>query len=153
MTFTAPDPLAMGTRRGSIDPGVLLYMPPAGKMSPGDIEHMLYERSGLLGVSGLSGDMRVLLATDLPSAREAVDLFVFRIGFGMDALAASPGGLDGLVFTAGIGEHAPEIRAAMCGRLRWLGVDPGVSDARVEVHVIPTDEEAMIARHTIGTIA
>ena len=97
--------------------------------------------------------MRVLLASDQPRAREAVELFVFRIARETAALTASLGGLDGLIFTAGIGEHAPAIRTAVCERLRWLGADPGVAGARVEVLVIPTDEEAMIARHTIDTIA
>jgi acetate kinase len=162
MTFTALDGLVMGTRCGAIDPGVLLYMAQQRKMSPDDIEHLLYEKSGLLGVSGLSGDMRVLLASDLPRAREAIELFVFRIGRETAALAASLGGLDGFVFTAGIGENAPEIRAAVCERLRWLGIVPGTETAgslisapgsRVEVHVIPTDEDAMIGQHTVETIA
>jgi acetate kinase len=161
MTFTALDGLMMGTRCGAIDPGVLLYMAQQRNLSPDDIEHLLYEKSGLLGVSGLSGDMRVLLASDLPRAREAVELFVFRIARETAALAASPGGLDGFVFTAGIGEHAPEIRTAVCERLRWLGVVPGspdgslisAPDSGVEVRVIPTDEDAMIGQHTVETIA
>jgi acetate kinase len=161
MTFTALDGLVMGTRCGAIDPGVLLYMAQQQNLSPDDIEHLLYEKSGLLGVSGLSGDMRVLLASELPRAREAVELFVFQIARETAALAASLGGLDGFVFTAGIGEHAPEIRTAVCERLRWLGVVPGspdgslisAPDSGVEVHVIPTDEEAMIGQHTVETIA
>ena len=162
MTFTALDGLVMGTRSGTIDPGVLLYMLQQKHMSPADVEQLLYEKSGLLGVSGLSSDMRVLLASDLPRAREAVELFVFRIARETAALAASLGGLDGFVFTAGIGEHAPEIRAAVCERMRWLGVLPGTEpagsrisarDSLVEVHVIPTDEEAMIGRHTLETLA
>jgi len=161
MTFTALDGLVMGTRCGAIDPGVLLYMAQQQKLSPDAIEHLLYEKSGLLGVSGLSSDMRELLASDLKRAREAVELFVFRIARETAALAASLGGLDGFVFTAGIGEHAPEIRAAVCERLRWLGVAPGSPDGSlisapgsgVEVRVIPTDEEAMIGHHTVETIA
>jgi len=161
MTFTALDGLMMGTRCGAIDPGVLLYMARQQKLSPDDIEHLLYEKSGLLGVSGLSGDMRVLLACDQPRAREAIELFVFRIARETAALAASLGGLDGFVFTAGIGEHAPEIRAAVCERLRWMGVVPGspggslisAPGSPVEVRVIPTDEEAMIGQHTVETIA
>jgi len=161
MTFTALDGLMMGTRCGAIDPGVLLYMARQQKLSPEDIEHLLYEKSGLLGVSGLSGDMRVLLASGQPRAREAVELFVFRIARETAALAASLGGMDGFVFTAGIGEHAPEIRAAVCERLRWIGVVPGSPDGSlisapespVEVRVIPTDEETMIGQHTVETIA
>jgi acetate kinase len=165
MTFTALDGLAMGTRCGAIDPGVLLYMLQQKKMSPHDVEQLLYLKSGLLGVSGLSSDMRELLASDHPRAREAVELFVFRIARETAALAASLGGLDGFVFTAGIGEHAPEIRAAVSERLRWLGLVPGsgasptsggpigAPDSRVEVHVIPTDEEAMIGQHTLETLA
>jgi acetate kinase len=162
MTFTALDGLVMGTRCGAIDPGVLLYMLQQKNLSPHEVEQLLYEKSGLLGVSGLSSDMRMLLASDQPRAREAVDLFVFRVARETAALAASLGGLDGFVFTAGIGEHAPEIRAAVCERLRWLGVLPGTATAGsrisapgslVEVHVIPTDEEAMIGQHTLETLA
>jgi acetate kinase len=151
----------MGTRCGAIDPGVLLYMAQVKQMSPSEIQHVLYEQSGLLGVSGLSGDMRVLLASDQPRAREAIELFVFRIARETAALAASLGGLDGFIFTAGIGENAPAIRAAVCERLRWLGVITGPPNgslisgpsSTVEVHVIPTDEEAMIAHHTLETLA
>jgi acetate kinase len=161
MTFTALDGLMMGTRCGAIDPGVLLYMAQVKQMSPSEIQHVLYEQSGLLGVSGLSGDMRVLLASDQPRAREAIELFVFRIARETAALAASLGGLDGFIFTAGIGENAPAIRAAVCERLRWLGVITGPPNgslisgpsSTVEVHVIPTDEEAMIAHHTLETLA
>lgn len=163
MGFTALDGLMMGTRCGTIDAGVLLYMLQQKGLSPHEVEQVLYKQSGLLGVSGMSSDMRVLLASPDPQAREAVELFVFRIARETAALAGSLGGLDGLVFTGGIGEHAAEIRAAVCERLRWLGVVPGVistsgvgrisaPESRVEVHVIPTDEEAMIAQHTMTTL-
>ena len=162
MGFTALDGLVMGTRCGAIDPGVLLYMLRQKGLSPHEVEQVLYQRSGLLGISGMSSDMRTLLASDQPHAREAVESFVFRVARETAALAASLGGLDGFVFTAGIGEHAAEIRTAVCERLRWMGVVPGTAPAascisapesRVEVHVIPTDEEAMIARHTLKVLA
>ena len=160
MGFTALEGLVMGTRCGSLDPGVVLYLLQEKGMSAPEIEALLYKHSGLLGVSGLSSDMRTLEASPDVRAREAIELFVFQIARETAALAASMGGLDGFVFTAGIGEHAPEVRAAVCERLRWLGVrmdktanaarattigEPGSS---VAVMVIPTDEEAMIARHT-----
>ena len=164
MGFTALDGLVMGTRCGTIDAGVVLYMLQQKGLSAQEVEQVLYKRSGLLGVSGISSDMRTLTASPEPRAREAVELFVYRIAQQTAALAASLGGIDGFVFTAGIGEHAPEVRALVCERLAWLGVafDPaantgGVSrlstpDSRVEVHVIPTDEEAMIARHTLEVV-
>ena len=164
MGFTALDGLMMGTRCGTIDPGVILYMLQQKGLPAAEIETLLYQRSGLLGVSGISSDMRVLLESRTPEAREAVELFVFRIAREAAALAGSLGGLDGFVFTAGIGEHAAPIRAAVCKRLAWLGValDPAANarhadrisarDAPVEVRVIPTDEEAMIVRHTLETI-
>jgi acetate kinase len=157
--FSVLDGLVMATRCGDLDPGVLLYLARQGR-SCGDIEDMLYRRSGLLGVSGISGDVRRLLASDDPRAREALDLFAYRFALEAGALASALGGLDGLVFTAGIGEHAPAIRAQACGRLAWLGLelDAAANSAgsavistprsRVEVRVIATDEEAMIARHT-----
>ena len=160
MGFTALDGLMMGTRCGSIDPGVVLYLLQQRGMTAAEIEDLLYRRSGLLGVSGLSGDMRNLLASDTPGAAEAIDLFVFRAIREIGALTASVGGLDALVFTAGIGAHAAPIRARICAGLGWLGVSldlaanaigaPVISSraSRVEVRVIETDEEAMIARHT-----
>ena len=164
MGFTALDGLMLGTRCGTIDPGVILYLLQQKRLPAAEIETLLYQRSGLLGVSGLSSDMRVLLDSSTAAAREAVELFVFRIAREAAALAGSLGGLDGFVFTAGIGEHAAQIRAAVCTRLAWLGVaiDPGANnadagrisaaDSRVEVRVIPTDEEAMIVRHTLETL-
>jgi acetate kinase len=129
-----------------------------------EVETLLYQQSGLLGVSGISSDMRVLLESPAAAAREAIDLFVFRIAREAAALAGSLGGLDGFVFTAGIGEHAAEIRTAVCARLDWLGVamDPAANGnhaeristagSKVEVRVIPTNEEAVIVRHTLETI-
>ena len=160
MSFTALDGLPMGTRCGALDPGVVLYLLQARGMSAEAVSDMLYKHSGLLGVSGLDSDMRMLSESSSPAAREAVELFAFRIARETGALVASLGGLDGLVFTAGIGEHAPEVRRMVCERLGWLGItlDDAANrqpngrissvDSRIAVHVIPTDEEAMIARHT-----
>ena len=164
MSFTALDGLVMGTRCGTLDPAVVLYLIQQRGMTAKAVEELLYQRSGLLGVSGVSNDMRTLLASDDPHAAEAVDLFVFRLAREAGGLASSLGGLDGFVFTAGIGEHAAPVRAAAGERLAWLGVridaaanargDAVISapDSRVEVRVIPTNEEAMIARHTLETI-
>lgn len=168
MGFTALDGLVMGTRCGQLDAGVLLWLMDERGLGARDIEHLLYRESGLLGVSGgLSSDMRVLLASDRPEAREAVDLFVHRAVCEVGALAAAMGGLDAVVFTAGIGEHAAPIRARVLQALGWLGagVDAQANEAavalpddearcispaggRVRAWVIPTDEEGAIARHT-----
>lgn len=165
MGFTALDGLPMGTRCGAIDPGVLLYLMREKRMDVTDIERLLYHKSGLLGVSGISNDMRVLLDSSAPAAQDAVNLFVFRISREIGALAASMGGLDGLVFTAGIGERAAVIRAAVCERVAWLGLtlDPAANqshgprisaaNSRLSAWVIPTDEERMIALHTREVIA
>jgi acetate kinase len=159
MGFSSLDGLLMATRCGSLDPGIILHLGRAGR-SFADIEDMLYRCSGLLGVSAISGDIRELLATDDPHAAEAIELFTYRIAAETAAMACALGGLDGLVFTAGIGEHAPSVRAEICARLAWLGVSidlaanaSGVAristaGSPVEVRVMPTDEEAMIARHT-----
>jgi acetate kinase len=164
MGFTALDGLMMGTRCGTIDPGVILYMLQQKHLAVAEVETLLYQQSGLLGVSGISSDMRVLLESTAAAAREAIELFVFRIAREAAALAGSLGGLDGFVFTAGIGEHAAPIRTAVCARLGWLGVamDPAANGnhseristavSKVEVRVIPTDEEAVIVRHTLETI-
>jgi acetate kinase len=164
MGFTALDGLVMGTRCGAIDPGVILYMLQEQHLTPAAITDILYKKSGLLGVSGISSDMRALLDNADTHARQAVELFVFRIARQTAALAGTLEGLDGVVFTAGIGEHAPEIRDAVCKRLAWLGVviDPvanaanagriSAAHSRIEVRVIPTDEEAMIARHTLQVL-
>jgi acetate kinase len=160
MGFTALDGLPMGTRSGSVDPGVLLYLMDELHMDARAIEKLLYQRSGLLGVSGISSDMRVLAQSDAPAARLAIDLFVYRIGRELGSLAAALGGLDALVFTAGIGEHQPAIRSRICATAAWLGVEVderanvsggariSTASSRVSVWIIPTDEEAMIARHT-----
>lgn len=159
MGFSALDGLMMGTRCGALDPGVVLYLLQSLQMSPEAISQMLYQQSGLLGVSGISGDMQVLLASAAPEAAEAVDLFIYRITCEIGALAAAMGGLDALVFTAGIGEHAPSIRARVVKTSAWLGalLDDDANQAgqihlhsvnsRVQILCIPTDEERMIARH------
>jgi acetate kinase len=160
MGFTALDGLPMGTRCGSIDPGVVLYLIDEQHLDPRQIEHMLYSESGLLGISGVASDMRTLLESPDAKAKEAIDYFVYRIGRELGSLTSALGGLDALVFTAGIGEHAAPIRAAVCRAAAWLGVElddaknavggPQInaSTSRVAVRVIPTDEELMIARHT-----
>jgi acetate kinase len=159
MGFSALDGLVMATRCGSLDPGVILYLMRKGHSSA-DIENMLYRRSGLLGVSGISDDLRVLLASDDPRAEEAIELFTYRIATEAGGLVSALGGLDGLVFTGGIGEHSAAIRSAVCDRLAWLGLllDPTANathaacisapNSSVELRIIPTDEEAMIAHHT-----
>jgi acetate kinase len=159
MGFSALDGLMMATRCGLIDPGVLLYLLRQGH-DVDDLEDMLYRRCGLLGVSGISGDVRALLASDAPAAHEALELFAYRIAWEAGALASTLAGVDGLVFTGGIGEHAPRIRAEVCARLSWLGLrldaqanltgEPCISlpDSAIEVRVIATNEEAMIAHHT-----
>lgn len=160
MSFTALDGLVMSTRCGTLDPGVVLYLLQAKGLSADAIETLLYEQSGLLGVSGITGDMRDLLADPCEFAREAVALFVFRVARELCAMLAALGGLDGIVFTAGIGENAPELRRQVCERLAWLGIEldaaanavgTGCISAQsspIEVWVVPTDEEAMIAWHT-----
>ena len=160
MGLTALDGLPMGTRCGTLDPGALLYLMRSEGLDTAAAEHLLYERSGLLGVSGISSDMRTLLASDQPGAKEAVDLFVYRIGRELGSLAAALGGLDALVFTGGIGEHAAPIRARVCADARWLGITldeaanaaggPRISadGSRASAWAIPTDENLMIARHT-----
>jgi acetate kinase len=165
MGFTAVEGLVMGTRTGSLDPGVLLYLLQSEGYDAARIEDLIYRRSGLLGVSGLTGDMKILLESDDPKASQAVDLFVWAAARHTGALASSLGGLDAFVFTAGIGENASEVRARIGARLAWLGVeiDPDANAAaapvistpqsRVVVRVIPTDEERMIALHSRAVIA
>jgi acetate kinase len=158
--FTPLDGLCMGTRPGAIDPGVILYMMQTLGLSAKEIETTLYNKSGLLGISGVSNDMRELLASETPAARLAIDYFVYRAAKEIGAFAAVLGGVDGLVFTAGIGEHSVEIRARICEASAWLGVEldaranaehgPRIttSQSPVSAWVIPTNEELMIARHT-----
>jgi acetate kinase len=160
MGFTAIEGLMMGTRTGSIDPGVLLYLMENKSMGVKELTKMLYKESGLLGVSGISQDMRTLLASDKPEAREAVDLFCYRIVREIGSLMAAAGGLDALVFTGGIGEHAAPVRKAVCKSFGWLGLklDDAANagdqirisraDSAIDVLVIPTNEEWMIAEHT-----
>jgi acetate kinase len=161
MGFTALDGLPMGTRCGQLDPGVVLHLLLEKGWSPKDVERLLYRDAGLRGLSGVSNDVRDLLASDAPGARLALDYFVYRIGRELGSLAAAMDGIDALVLTAGIGENSPEMRARICTRAAWLGVHlddaanraggPRISatDSRVSAWVIPTDEELMIAEHTV----
>jgi acetate kinase len=165
MGFTALDGLPMGTRCGALDPGVILYLLRERGMNADQIEQLLYHQSGLLGVSGLSSDMRELEGSSDRRAIEAIDLFIFRIARELGALTATLGGLDGLVFTAGIGEHSAEVRRRVCEASRWLGIKLdrqanargaeciSGADSRVSVWTIPTDEERMIARQTVEVLA
>jgi acetate kinase len=158
--FTALDGLCMGTRPGSLDPGIALFLFQQLGLSVKTVEEVLYKQSGLLGISGISSDMRDLLGQSDPRARLAVDYFVYRAAKEIGAMAAVLGGVDGLVFTAGIGENSAEIRRRISEASRWLGITldesanaaggPRISTPQspVSAWVIPTDEEAMIARHT-----
>jgi acetate kinase len=160
MSFTALDGLCMGTRPGSIDPGVVLYLFQTFQLSPREVEGILYRKSGLLGISGISNDTRRLESSAEPTARLAIDYFVYRATREIGALASVLGGLDGLVFTAGIGENSPELRRRICAASAWLGVNLDEDANRsnrsrlstalssVSVWRIPTNEELMIARHT-----
>jgi acetate kinase len=158
--FTALDGLCMGTRPGSVDPGVILHLFQTMGRSVAEVEKLLYKQSGLLGISGISNDMRALVGNPAPAAHLAVDYFVYQAAKHIGALAGVLGGVDALVFTAGIGEHSAEIRRRMCEASAWLGVTldqaanaahgPRIStpDSRVSAWVVPTNEELMIARHT-----
>jgi acetate kinase len=160
MGFTAVDGLVMGTRTGNLDPGVLLYLMERKSWDAARLTRLLYKESGLLGVSGISQDMRDLLASHAPEAAEAVDLFCYRIARELGSLAAAVGGLDALVFTGGIGEHAAAIRSRVAALSGWLGLALDAeanaadharieaADSRVAVAVVPTNEEWMIAHHT-----
>jgi acetate kinase len=165
MGFTALDGLMMATRAGSVDPGILLYLLQERGMTPEELSEMLYHRSGMLGVSGSSADMRELLARGDPHSREAVALYEHSVVREAGALIAALGGIDALVFTAGIGQHAAPVRARVCAALSWLGIEIdatanaahaiciGTPRSRVSVWVVPTDEEVVIARDTLRLIA
>jgi acetate kinase len=164
MGFSPLSGLLMGTRPGELDPGLILWLMQAKGMSLKEVETMLYHDCGLKGVSGISADMRDLLGNNDPRAKQAVELFVYRICWELGALAAVAGGLDALVFTAGIGENAASVREAVCRRCAWLGIEldqranarnaDRISSASspVSVWVIPTDEESMIATHTLALV-
>src|SRR5256886_990009 len=164
MGFTALDGIPMGTRPGQIDPGVLLYLLTEKGMTPTAVQDLLYRDSGLKGLSGISNDTRELQSNPDHRARLAVDYFVYRVGLNAGMLAAALGGLDAFVFTAGIGENSPTIRARIAEKLAWLGVvlDPAANterkslisrpESRVVLLVVPTDEELMIARHTLALL-
>ena len=164
MGFTAVEGLPMGTRCGSLDPGVLLFMMDELALSPREIEQLIYHESGLYGMSGISNDVRDLLASTAPAAATALDVFVYRAARELGSLAAALGGLDAVVFTAGIGENQPQIRARICHAAEWLGLEldepanarhgPRIStsQSRVAAYVVPTDEESMIARHVQGML-
>ncbi len=165
MGFTAVDGLMMGTRCGALDPGVLLYLMQQHRMDAASIEDLIYRRSGLLGVSNISSDMRTLRASSEPAAREAIALFVYRIVREMGSLTAALGGLDGIVFSGGIGENDAATRAEVIQGCGWVGATLDAArnargegrisadSSRVEVLVIPTDEERLIARHTMRLLA
>jgi len=165
MGFTALDGLPMGTRPGQIDPGVLLYLIIERGMEPSAVRDLLYRESGLRGMSGVSSDVRDLEASAAPAAAFAIEYFVYRIGLSAGMLAAALGGLDAFVFTAGIGENSPTMRARIAERLGWLGasLDPAANasnktvisrpESRIKLYVVPTDEELAIARHTISLLS
>ena len=165
MGFTALDGIPMGTRPGQIDPGVVLYLVSEKGMSPADAQAFLYRECGLKGLSGISNDMRELENSSDPRAQFAIDYFAYRVALNAGMLAAAMQGVDGFVFTAGIGENSPKIRAAIAARLAWLGVslDPGANarneqrvsryESRTPAYVVRTDEELMIARHTVTLLA
>jgi acetate kinase len=161
MGFTALDGLPMGTRPGQIDPGVILYLIDQKRMTASEVQTFLYAECGLKGLSGLSNDVRELQASSDPAAQFALEYFAYRVGLNAGMLAASLGGIDGFVFTAGIGENSPAMRARIARQLVWLGatLDPKANavgstsiadaDSRIGLYVVPTDEELMIARHTL----
>jgi acetate kinase len=159
MGLTPLDGLMMGTRSGAVDPGFVLYLQRERGVSATDVENMLYHEAGLLGVSGISSDMQKLLESDRPEAAEAIDLFTLIAAKYISAMATTLNGFDRLVFTGGIGEHAAKVRSAICSRLSWLGAEldsdaneaaadvVSLPESKVEVRVVPTNEERMIALH------
>jgi acetate kinase len=163
--FTALDGLPMGTRPGQLDPGVVIYLLAEKGMSPSEVQDLLYRDSGLKGLSGISNDVRELQASPDPRAAFALDYFVYRTGLCAGMLAAALGGVDAFVFTAGIGENSPSMRARIAEKLTWLGIalDPAANtgrgllistkESRVPLYVLPTDEELMIARHTLALLS
>ena len=165
MSFTPLDGLLMGTRAGAIDPGVVLYLLRSEHMTPDQIERLLDSESGLLGVSGISSDVRDLLASPAPEAAEAVDLFCYRVAREIGAMVAALEGLDAIVFTGGIGENSPEIRENVCHRLQWFGaqLNPAANragntlvshdESRIPILRVPADEESVIAGHAARAIA
>jgi len=165
MGFTALDGLPMGTRPGQIDPGVVLHLIAEKGMTAAEVQALLYRDCGLKGLSGISNDVRELMASKDPRAAFAIDYFVYRVGVGAGMLAAALGGIDAFVFTAGIGENSPDLRERIVENLAWLGAvlnpsnnaagGPVIStrDSRIELYVIPTDEELMIARHTMALLS
>jgi acetate kinase len=164
MGFSALDGVPMGTRPGLLDPGVILFLMREDGLGVEELETLLYKHSGLLGLSGVSNDLRALHQSDDPRAHEAIDYFVYRVGQTLGALTASVGGLDALIFTAGVGENDADIRERVCADAAWLGIeiDPDANatgQQRISpegrspsVWVIPTDEERMIARHTLRVV-
>ncbi len=164
MGFTALDGIPMGTRTGTLDAGVILYLLQQKGMTAKQIENLLYKESGLLGVSGISNDMRVLMESSEPRAAEAVDLFVYRICREIGSLTAAMGGLDGVIFTAGIGERSAAVREKVCNGAKWFGLEVdsaankanaekiSTSTSRIPIFVLPTNEELMIAEHTLKAI-
>jgi len=164
MGFSTLDGVPMATRCGTLDPGVLLHLLQHEKMRPGEVSKLLYQKSGLLGLSGISADTRALLASDRQEAREALDLFALRIAGETCRLATTLGGLDALIFTAGIGESQPAVRASVCERLSWLGVDldehANAANAfrithegsKIAAFVLATDEEHIIATEILDVL-
>src|SRR6185437_1476018 len=164
MGFTALDGLPMGTRSGQIDPGVVLYLVSDKRMSADAVQKFLYNECGLKGLSALSNDMRILEASAEAGAKLAIDYFVYRVGLYAGMLAAALGGIDGFIFTAGIGENSAGIRGRIAAKLAWLGAELDTTanasgkglistpESRLRMYVIPTDEERMIAEHTLALV-